>query len=173
MVRSSDDAIVVSPEGTVLRRLAHACDRDEPRLSRSGNWAGVFCKGDDDSWAYSVVSTTTDKVYRLKRPWGTTFALTDDGDSIFLVRGEMGIDVVFWPKEDEQWKPTNGAPPGRGLGWSALSKGKSQVIARKATAVTLLGKELFFVQADGKNLVLKAVALPETKTLLPDGQTRR
>ena len=40
-------------------------------------------------------------------------------------------------------------------------------------ALTLLGKELFFVQAEGNNRVLKAVALPETKASSPDGRSRR
>src|SRR5262249_23724222 len=87
LVHSFSDPMVVSPEATVLREFGgSACDKETPRLSRSGNWAGVFCEG-KDGWAYSVVSTTTDKVYRLRRPWGATFALTDNGDSIFLVGG--------------------------------------------------------------------------------------
>ena len=61
--------MVISPEATILREFGDsACDKETPLLSRSGNWAGVFCKG-EDGWAYSVVSTTTDKVYRLRRPW--------------------------------------------------------------------------------------------------------
>jgi hypothetical protein len=182
LVRSFSDPMVVSPEATVLREFGRgACDKEEPLLSRSGNWAGVFCEG-DDGWAYSVVSTTTDKVYRLKRPWGATFALTDNGDSIFLdgegmntfgavLTGGHGpevttADVVFWPKEDDPWKSTKGAPPGptmSDLVWNRMPKGKSEIIARKAMALALLGKELLFVQADGNDRVLKAVALPETK----------
>jgi len=183
--------MVVSSEATVLREFGHcACDKEKPLLSRSGNWAGVFCQG-DDGWAYSVVSTTTNKVYRLKRPWGATFALTDNGDSIFLVGGGLSTfgavitggqapevttaDVVFWPKEDDPWKSTKGAPPGptmNDLVWNNMPKGKSEIIARKAMALSVLGKELFFVQADGNNRVLKAVALPETKASSPDGGPR-
>jgi hypothetical protein len=188
----SSDPMVVSPEATVLREFGgNACDKERPQLSRSGNWAGVFCEG-KDGWAYSVVSTTTEKVYRLRRPWGATFALTDNGDSIFLVGGRMSTfgaiisgghdpkvttaDVVFWPKEDDPWKSTQGAPDGPSesdLVWNAIPKGKSEIIARKAMAVTLLGNELFFVQADGDERFLKAIALPEAKSSPPAGNSRR
>lgn len=183
--------VVISPEATVLRELGgSACDKERPLLSRSGNWAGVFCEG-KDGWAYSVVSTTTDKVYRLRRPWGATLALTDNGDSIFalgdknstfgtIMRGGRTVeattaDIVFWPKEDDPWKSTKGAPPGprfNDILWNAMPKGKSQIIARKAMALTLFGKELFFVQADGNERVLKAVALPEIEVSSPAGESR-
>jgi hypothetical protein len=184
--------MVVSPEATVLREFGGtACDKEDPQLSRSGNWAGVSCEG-KDGWAYSVVSTTTDKVYRLRRPWGATFALTDNGDSIFLVGGGRSTfgavmtgghdpkvttaDVVFWPKEDDPWESTKGAPAGPSatdLLWNYMPKGKSDIIARKAMALTLLGHELFFVQAEGDERFLKAVALPETQASSPAGKSRR
>ncbi len=191
LVRSFSDPMVVSPEATVLREFGgSACDKEEPQLSRSGNWAGVFCEG-EDGWAYSVVSTTTDKVYRLRRPWGATFALTDNGDSIFLVGGGLSTfgavitggqapkvttaDVVFWPKEDDPWKSTEGAPAGPSMNdlvWNHMPKGKSEIIARKAMALTLLGSELFFVQAEGDERSLKAVALPATRASSPAGKSR-
>src|SRR5262249_44891663 len=140
----------------------------------------------------SVVSTTTDKVYRLRRPWGATFALTDNGDSIFLVGGGTSTfgaimtggtdpkvtnaDLVFLPKKDDPWKSTKGAPPGPTipvLVWTAQRKGKSEIIVRKAMALTLLGKELLFVQAEGDERVLKAVGLPEKQAPSPAGESRR
>jgi len=192
LVQFSDPPMVVSPEATVLREFGGtACDREAPQLSRSGNWAGAFCEG-KDGWAYSVVSTTTDKVYRLRRPWGATFALTDNGDSIFWSEDERaffgavitgGHDpklttaaVVFWPKEDDPWKSTKGAPAGpstNDLIWNAMPKGKSEIIAKKAMALTLLGNELFFVQATGDERFLKAVALPEKQASSPAGKSRR
>jgi hypothetical protein len=48
-----------------------------------------------------------------------------------------------------------------------MPKGKSQIIARKAMALTLLGKELFVVQADRDERVLQAVALPEIEVSSP------
>ncbi len=183
--------MVISPEATILREFGDsACDKETPLLSRSGNWAGVFCKG-EDGWAYSVVSTTTDKVYRLRRPWGATLALTDNGDSIFAVGDDNSTfgavmtggraveattaDIVFWPKEDDPWKSTKGAPPGpkpNDILWNAMPKGKSQIIARKAMALTLLGKELFFVEADGNERVLKAVGLPGTEVSSSGNESR-
>ena len=185
------DPAVISPEATVLRELGgSACDKESPLLSRSGNWAGAFCEG-KDGWAYSVVSTTTDKVYRLRRPWGATLALTDNGDSIFAVGDKNSTfgavmtggrvveattaDIVFWPKEDDPWKSTKGAPPGPSFNdivWNAMPKGKSQIVARNAMAVTLLGKELFVVQADRDERVLQAVALPEIEVSSPASAPR-
>ena len=184
-------ATVVNLDGQVLREFGgSACDKEVPLLSRSGNWAGVFCDG-EDGWAYSVVSTTTDMVYRLRRPWGATFALTDNGDSIFLVgggnstfgavmTGGHGIkattaDIVFWPKEDDPWKSTPGrrrGPTFNDILWNAMPKGKSQMIAKNAMALTLLDKELFFVQAEGHERILKAVPLPETQVSPPPRGSR-
>jgi len=84
-------------------------------------------------------------VYRLKRPWGATFALTDNGDSIFLdgegmntfgvvITGGRGPEVttaniVFWPKMDDPWKSTMGAPKGPNMSdlvWNRMPKGKSE-----------------------------------------------
>jgi hypothetical protein len=123
---------------------------------------------------------------------GATFALTDNGDSIFLVGGQMSTfggvitgghepevttaDVVFWPKEDDPWKSTKGAPAGpssNDLIWNAMPKGKSEIIARKAMALTLLGEDLFFVQAEGDQRFLKAIALPQTQASSPTGESRR
>ena len=65
---------VVNLEGKVLRDFGgNSCDSELPLLSRSGNWVGIFCNVNDE-WAYSVVSTTTDRVFRLRRPWGETLA---------------------------------------------------------------------------------------------------
>ncbi len=173
-------------EGETLREFGgHECDKDVPLLSRSGNWAGMFCKVEDE-WAYSVVSTTSDEVFRLKRPWGATFALTDNGDSIFLVGGGNSTfgavmtggqrveattaDVVFWPKTDDPWKSTPGAPEGPSFNdilWNAMPKGKSEIVATKVMALTLLGNELFFVQADGDERILKAISLPESQSPSP------
>jgi hypothetical protein len=192
LVQSFPDTMVVSLEATVLREFGGSpCDKERPLFSRSGNWAGVFCEG-KDGWAYSVVSTTTDKVYRLRRPWGATFAITDNGDSIFLVGGGLGafgaivsggeapkvttVDVVFWPKEDDPWKSTKGVPDGpdmNDLVWNNMPKGKSEVIAKKALALTVLGNELFFVRAEGNERTLKAVALPETQASSPAGKPGR
>jgi hypothetical protein len=177
---------VVNLEGETLREFGgHSCDKEVPLLSRSGNWAGVFCSVEDE-WAYSVVSTTSDEVFRLRRPWGATFALTDNGDSIFLVGGgdstfgavisggqrveATTADVVFWPKTDDPWTSTPGAPEGPSFNdilWNAMPKGKSKIVATKVMALTLLGKELFFVQADGDERILKAISLPEAQTSSP------
>jgi hypothetical protein len=180
------DLAVVDPEGKVLRKLSdNACDKEVPLLSRSGNWAGIFCN-EKDEWAYSVVSTTTDEILRLRRPWGATFALTDNGDSIFLVGGGSSTfgavmtggqrveastaDIVFWPKDDDPWKSTKGAPEGPTFNdtvWNRMPLGKSQIIAKKAMALTLLGNEIFVVQAEGDERELKAISLPESQAKSP------
>jgi hypothetical protein len=168
------NAAVVSSKGEVLRKFGPACDRDLPLLSRSGNWAGVFC-AEEDGWGYSLVSTTTDEKLRLARPWGATLALTDDGDSILPFGGEdngfLGLmtggrpdgptttGILFWPKDDE---PLNSKEQdSREERSRDKPPGKSQVIADKATAFTVLGKELFFVQAEGDERTLRAVPLPQ------------
>ena len=180
-------AAVVNLEGEVLRDFgSHSCDRELPLLSRSGNWAGIFCNLNHE-WAYSVVSTTADEALRLRRPWGATLALTDNGDSIFAVGGQHNtfgavmaggqpveattVDIVFWPKEDDPLKSTKGAPDGptfNDLVWNSMPKGKSRIIASKVMALTLLGKEVFFVQAEGDDRVLKAIPLPESQAPLPN-----
>jgi len=118
-------------------------------------------------------------------------ALTDNGDSIFAVGDKNSTfgavmtggqtvevttaDIVYWPKEDDPWKSTTGAPPGptfNDILWNAMPKGKSQIIARKAMALTLLGKELFVVQADGNERALRAVALPEREASSPASESR-
>jgi hypothetical protein len=182
-----DPPAVVNLEGNVLRSFGGpSCDKEVPLLSRSGNWAGIFCNQNDE-WAYSVVSTTTDEVLRLRRPWGATLALTDNGDSIFAVGGQHStfgavmsggqpveattVDIVFWPKEDDPWKSTKGAPDGpsfNDLVWNNMPKGKSRIIANKVMALTLLGKEVFCVQAEGDDRVLKAIPLPEAQAPLPN-----
>ena len=171
---------IVNPEGKVLRSFGgEQCDKERPLLSRSGNWAGMFCEG-KDGWAYSLASTTTDEVLRLRRPWGATFALTDNGNSIFedgegngtfgaVMTGGQAVeattvDVRFWPKDDDPWKSTKGAPTQpspNDIIWNSMPSGKSQIIAKKAMALTLLGKELFLVQAEGDERTLKAIPLPE------------
>jgi hypothetical protein len=171
---------VVNSGGEVLRRVGDgACDREAPLLSRSGNWAGIYCHG-RDGWAYSVVSTTTDKVFRLKRPWGATLALTDNGDSIFAVRGgnstfdiprvcrqrdrARAADIVFWPRDEALWKSAKGAPAAPSSdddAWNALQSGKSQIVARNVMAIAVLGDELFVVEARGDERILKAIAIPK------------
>jgi hypothetical protein len=143
------DVSVVSPEGEVIRKFgAHSCDKEVPLLSRSGNWTGVFCE-EKDGWAYSVVSTTTDQVLRLRRPWGATFALTDNGDSIFAVGGgdstfgavmsggqrveATTADIVFWPREDDPWKLTRGCTTSAGFARKTTSPFRRRGTAIKTT----------------------------------------
>jgi hypothetical protein len=170
---------VASPEGKVLRELASqgdCCPRDKPLLSRFGNWAGVYCMNKNE-WSYCLVSTTTDEVFRLRRPWGATLALTETGDSIFLTsgkgdtfsattRGGEGCSVVFWPKDDDPWKSTEGAaggPESKDLIANRMPRGNSQVLADKAMAVALLGGELFVVKASADERMLKAIPLPQSR----------
>ncbi len=163
------DLVVVTPDGEIVVVVAaeHTqCDKDEPVLSREGNYAGVYCWTEkmSEDWAYSLASTVTGEILRLDRMVGFNVAVTEHGDLIYLYPEDERWIVTFWPKHDNALRKAMddaSAPIHIDKFWTPFgTTNKILQLSNAVLAATVLGDEIFTIECPAGKPIVKAYPLP-------------